>query len=154
MTTVVERISNRHNINHLIFGDAVAKTYANAILLREFYRKQDIDYIRIADWRYYFIVRRHFLRKKRKEHNGVWICHYCQKEMTVLQTRNKRCGSRQSVTIDHKHALVNGGDKLSTANMVECCFKCNQKKGSKSYENYMKKCNIQVLISYKKAWQD
>lgn len=142
MTTIVEKISNKHNMAHLIFGEAVAKTYANAILLREFYQNQDIDYIRERDWRYYFIVRRHFLRKKKREHGGVWICHYCQKEITVLQKRGSRYNPRKAITIDHKHALAKGGDKLSTENMLECCHKCNQKKGSKSYEVYMKKCNL------------
>jgi len=142
MTIVIESISQKHNMGHLIFSEPIAKTYASAILLRDFYQKQDIDFIRARDWRYYFIVRRHFLRKKKREHGGVWICHYCQKEMTVLQKRGKRYSSRQAVTVDHKHAVAKGGDKLSTENMVECCSKCNQKKGSKSYEVYMEKCNF------------
>jgi 5-methylcytosine-specific restriction endonuclease McrA len=128
-------------MGHLIFGDAVAKTYASAILLREFYQNQDIDYIRARDWRYYFIVRRYFLRKMKAEHGGIWICHYCQKHMTVLQKRGKRYSSRQAVTIDHKHALANGGMLLDTANMVECCSKCNQKKGDKGYHTYMNSLN-------------
>lgn len=141
MTIVVEKISHKHNMGHLIFGEPVAKTYASAILLREWYRNQDIDYIRERDWRYYFIVRRHFLRKKKREHGGVWICHYCQKEMTMLQKRGKRYSKPQAVTVDHKQALGRGGSKLDTENMVECCSKCNQKKGNKSYEVFMAKRN-------------
>ena len=134
-------------MGHLIFGDAVATTYASAIMLREFYQKQDIDYIRARDWRYYFIVRRHFLRKKWKEHGGVWICHYCQKEMTVLQERGvhrkniKYKQKLKAITIDHKHAVGNGGMILETENMVECCYTCNQKKGNKDYHEYMHSLN-------------
>ncbi len=141
MTTIVEQISNKHKMGHLIFGDAVAQTYANAILLRDFYQKQDIDFIRANDWRYLFIVRRHFLRRMKKENGGIWICHYCKKEMTILQKRGKRYSSRQAVTIDHKHALAKGGMLLDTANMVECCSKCNQKKGNKCYHTYMSRLN-------------
>ena len=141
MTIVVEYLSTNRRVKHQIFGDAIAKTYASAILLKEFYRKQDIDCIRARDWRYYFIVRRHFLRKKKKENCGVWICHYCQREIIVLQERGKRYSSRQSITVDHKHALANGGNKLCTDNMVECCFRCNQKKGDKGYHTYMNSLN-------------
>ena len=109
MTIVVEQISNKHNMGHLIFGDKIApQSYANAVLLRQYYQEHDIDCIRSKDWRYYFIVRRHFLRKKRREHGGVWVCHYCHKEMTVLQKRGRRYSPRQAVTVDHKHALANG----------------------------------------------
>jgi len=141
MTIVVEKISQKHNMGHLIFGEPIAKTYASAILLREFYQKQDIDCVRARDWRYYFIVRRHFLRKKKKEHGGVWICHYCKKEMTVLQKRGKRYSPRKAVTVDHKHAVGAGGSLLDTENMLECCSKCNQKKGSKTYEEFMNRFN-------------
>ena len=129
-------------MTHLIFGEAAVKTYANAILLREYYQNHDIDYNRLNDWRYYFIVRRHFLRKKKREHGGIWICHYCGEEVTVLQERNKKSGSRKAITVDHKKAIANGGDKLSTANMVECCYKCNQKKGVKNYKKFVESRNL------------
>lgn len=142
MTTVVEKISNKHSIGHLIFmTDIDPKSYANAVLLRDYYQDHDIDFERSQDWRYYFIVRRHFLRKKKREHGGVWICHYCQKEITVIQKRNKRYNNPKAITVDHVVAIANGGDKLSTANMVECCSKCNQKKADKSYRAFVTKSN-------------
>ena len=126
-------------MGHLIFAEPIAKNYASAILLRDWYQRHDMDYVRATDWRYYFIVRRHFLRKKKRENGGFWICHYCQKKLTLLQKRGKRYSKPQAVTVDHKDPLAKGGDKLSTENMVECCSKCNQKKGNQSYEVYMKK---------------
>jgi len=139
MKVVEEPISAKHKMGHLIFTEDVnPKSYASAVLLRQQYQKTDVDYVRLRDWRYYFIVRRHFLRKKRKENGGVWICHYCKKEMSILQVRGKRTSKKfKAVTVDHVTPLAMGGDKLSTANMVECCYKCNQKKGSMPYEKYV-----------------
>jgi len=139
---VVEKISNKYNMRHLIYGEEInPKSYAHAVLLQNYYQDHDIDFVENKDWRYYFIVRRHFLRKKRKEHNGIWICHYCGKEITLLQTRNRRYNKPQAITVDHKIALTNGGNKLDTENMVECCSKCNQKKGRKNYRTYMNTLN-------------
>jgi len=50
-----------------------------------------------------------------------YICHYCNKS-----------GS----TIDHKIPVAEGG-KQSPANCVCCCEKCNQEKGSLTYEDYI-----------------
>ena len=139
MTTIVEKIGGNTRIVHRILQKQNdPKSYASAIQLRNLYQQNDYDFIRLKDWRYYFIVRRHFLRKKKKENGGVWICHYCKKEMTLLQIRGKsRQQKFKAVTVDHKTPLDRGGDKLSTANMLECCFKCNQKKGNTPYEKYV-----------------
>ena len=146
MTIVIEKLSTKRNMGHLIFGEVVAKTYASAILLREFYQQRDIEYVRATDWRYYFIVRRYFLRKQRRANNGVWICHYCHKTMTEIQPRKGRDNSRTAVTVDHKHAVGTGGDRLDSKNMVECCYECNQNKGNQSYESYIKNCNLLPVV--------
>jgi len=129
-------------MGHLIYGEEVnPKSYAHAVLLRDYYQDHDIDFVEDKDWRYYFIVRRHFLRKKKKEHGGVWICHYCGKEITTLQKRNQKSNCKHAVTVDHKVALANGGSKLNTDNMVECCSKCNNDKGRKNYHAYKNSLN-------------
>ena len=143
MTIIIEKISNKHRLGHLIFDDNInSKSYANAVLLRDYYQDHDIDFSRDNDWRYYFIVRRHFLRKKKKENGGKWICHYCKEEMTKLQKRNSRhIRGKNYVTIDHKVALANGGNKLSTENMVESCSDCNEKKGKQNYRVFVNSFN-------------
>lgn len=148
MTLAIERLSNKHNMGHLIFMETILPTtYANAVLLREYYQDHDIDFEEDRDWRYYFIVRRHFLRKQKRIH-GKWECHYCQTEIQEMQTRNKKYQKKgkRALTVDHVVPLDKGGLKLDTSNMVVCCSKCNNKKGAMSYEDFLNKKRKSELV--------
>lgn len=144
MEWVKENISKNRKHYHIVFDyDENPKSYSSAVLLRNYYREHDIEFRESDDWRYYFIVRRHFLRKKKKEHNGVWICHYCERPITKIQTRNKIYQKNRwnLITVDHKVPLDKGGDLLATSNMLECCVRCNEKKDNMSYEVFLDKIN-------------
>jgi 5-methylcytosine-specific restriction endonuclease McrA len=41
-------------------------------------------------------------------------------------------------TVDHKVPVSSGIDKLDVTNWVVACKKCNNRKGSKSYEEFKK----------------
>lgn len=126
-------------MNHNIYDMPDSpKTMSSYILLKEYYRDLDVSFNYDNDWRYYFIVRRHFLRKKKKENGGLWFCHYCGKTMTKIQKRKNRKQQKDCVTVDHKVPVSDPKcDKLDTTNMVECCTTCNNKKGTKDYHAFM-----------------
>lgn len=143
MEWIKDNISRNRKHYHIIFDENIddPKTYSSAVLLRNYYREHDIDFQNDEDWRYYFIVRRHFLRKKKKEHGGHWVCHYCGKLIYGIQVRNKfyQKNTKNLITVDHKVPLYKGGSLLSTDNMLECCTKCNNKKGIKDYDDFKRK---------------
>lgn len=139
---VKEKISNKQSLNHIIFNDEPKhpKTLSSYVLLINYYRDRDITYQEGNDWRYYFIIRRHFLRKKKKENGGFWVCHYCKKKIKRMQKRNTNWQQPWCVTVDHVVPKSDPNcDPLDTSNMVESCSKCNNKKGTTSYEEFIKK---------------
>ena len=141
MEWLKDNISKNRKHYHVIFDwDGNPKSYSAAVLLRNYYREHDIEFKEGDDWRYYFIVRRHFLRKRKRENNGKWICHYCGRPITKIQERNKIYQKNRwnMITVDHKVPLDKGGDLLSTSNMLECCVKCNSQKGVQPYEVFIK----------------
>ena len=109
------------------------------MLLVSYYQDRDIDYNE-NDWRYYFIVRRHFLRKRKKINGGVWYCHYCGKTIRKIQKRNSKWQRPGCVTVDHKIPQTDPRcDRLDTSNMFESCNKCNCEKGNRPYEEFRRK---------------
>jgi 5-methylcytosine-specific restriction endonuclease McrA len=67
-----------------------------------------------------------YMRKRRRAH---WHknphCHYCGNPIA----------SPDEATLDHKQPKSRGG-KNSWANIVLSCFRCNNEKGDKSYDDY------------------
>lgn len=145
MELVINKISGKTVERHLIFCDPFdPSSYASAILLRERYRDLDITVKESKDWRYLFIVKRHFLRKKRK--NGKWVCHYCHKDIFKTANRNRRRQSiKDCVTIDHKIPASKYEDKSDNKNFLTCCYKCNQDKGDMSYDEFNKKMELKYI---------
>ena len=139
---VKEKKSTNRRINHIIFNDTPdnPKTLSSYRLLISYYQDMDISFQEENDWRYYFIVRRHFLRKMKNENGGFWVCHYCGKKITKIQKRNAKWNQRGCITIDHVVPVSDPGcDKLDTKNMVESCSKCNSDKGTTTYEQFRRK---------------
>ena len=138
---VKEKISTNRRINHIIFNDEPdnPKTLSSYLLLVSYYQDRDITFQEDNDWRYYFIVRRHFLRKRRKKNGGVWFCHYCGKTIKKMQKRNTKWQQPWCITVDHVVPKSDPDcDPLDTSNMVESCNKCNNKKGTTPYNIFVK----------------
>jgi len=156
MIHIKENVSKNRKHYHLIFNEAPEspRSYASAILLRDYYQEKDIDVWYEDDWRYYFIVRRHYLRKQKKVHGGIWICHYCEKPVHSIQIRGKsyQKSHRSLITVDHKKAISTGGNELDTNNMVECCYACNKEKETTPYEVFYakKKEELRTIVENRK----
>ncbi len=138
MELVTFQASRNIRYNHLIFLEEInPKTYAASVLLKEYYGSLENSGDWQKDWGYYFIVRRHWLRKQKKD--GVWICHYCGKKISKMPERNKRHQNlHKCVTIDHKVPRSEGIDILDTNNFLVSCYDCNTRKKSTPYEIFMK----------------
>lgn len=142
---IEEKISKNLKMNHIIFNDTPIspKTYSSMLLLNEYYKNMDIDFDGY-DWRYYFIARRTYLRRKRKEHGGHWVCHYCGRKIYKIQERNKlwQKNSDELITVDHKIPKEECEDITDSKNFIECCYKCNVKKGNKPYDEFINNIKI------------
>ena len=141
MLVVKEKISSNSRLFHLIFFEPThPSSYASYLLMKDEYSNLDVSVSEKNDWRYYFIVRRHFLRKKKKENGGHWICHYCNKPIYAIQERNKKfqINFKKYITIDHVIPKESCDDITDTSNMVECCYNCNQEKDATPYEIFIK----------------
>ena len=139
MELITFRLSRHQKENHLIFDETEnPKSYASAILLKKYYEELEDPGDWYTDWRYYFIVRRHWLRKQKQKHDGTWHCHYCEREITQMPERNKKHQNLHNcVTIDHKVPKSEGIDELDTKNFLVSCYRCNTKKKSTPYEIFM-----------------
>lgn len=137
MELVTFRLSRNQKENHIIFDETKnPKTFASSVLLREYYQGLQDPGDWYTDWRYYFIVRRHWLRKQKQ--NGVWHCHYCGTEISKMPVRGKKHQNlHQCVTVDHKVPRSEGIDELDTKNFLVSCYSCNTKKHSTPYEIFM-----------------
>jgi hypothetical protein len=136
---IEEKISKTQKIRHIIQNDEpiYPRSYSSLLLLNDYYKNLDVEF-GIYDWRYYFIARRTFLRRKKKENGGFWICHYCGEKIYKIQERNKiaQKNNHELITVDHKNPKEECEDITDSKNFIECCYKCNKNKGNKSYEEF------------------
>jgi len=145
METIKFQLARNTREVHKIFSPPSTPSYASAILLKESLKIQEESVggpaIWQKDWKYYFIVRRLWLRKQKVEVNGdkFWVCHYCGKHIHKMPERNKQHQNlHKCVTVDHKVPKSEGIDILDTNNFLVCCYDCNTKKKSIPYELFKK----------------
>lgn len=145
MEIIIDNISKNRKLNQVILTlPSSANTYSASLLLREHYRDLDVSYGYESDWRYYYIVRRHFLRKIKR--NGHWVCHYCGKPVYKMPVRNKnRQNVKDCITVDHKIPASECTDILETSNFVESCYKCNKEKGNMPYEIFKERFELSLV---------
>lgn len=130
MIVLAERISPRRLALHRICEETPdPNSYAAYMLLKRTYENEDTDRKWKYDWRYYWIARRTFLRNKKKEHGGFWVCHYCGK---VIDEKNK-------ITVDHKIPKTCISDPTDSTNFVESCSPCNGQKSGMHYNDYVQR---------------
>ncbi len=128
----------------------IALAWVGSSLLQEHYRDLDISFNEDNDWRYLFIVKRHWLRKQKKLHNGHWVCHYCNEPIYKQAPRNKGNSMKNTklwITVDHMTPASKCNDILDTSNFAESCYKCNNKKRDMTYNNFLIKKNKNIVTS-------
>ncbi len=108
-----------------IYGSPAVGSYASHLLLKEFYRKHDID-----SWRRQVVFNIVFLRKWKHKY-GSLICCFCGKEDLIISTPTINNNSKNMATVDHFVPKAEGIDPRDLGNLIVSCLKCNGKKGSK-----------------------
>lgn len=121
---------------HTIFGDVHPKSRAAYILLYNKLREQDEDYLLEKDWRTLVQFNIDFLKEREKE-CGSLTCAFCGKPNLIIQAiEGDRVPKSIMATVDHFIPQSVGGGRIDKEIFVECCSKCNGKKGSKVYDLY------------------
>ena len=135
MQMVQIKISTNCSEKHFILSEPeILSSYAAYILMKQNFKRLDREYQEKFDYRYYYIVKRRFLREEKRKNKGKWICHYCDQEVFKSLDSNTL---PNSLTIDHKNPISKGGSKIDTNNMLISCFKCNTKKRDIPYEEFI-----------------
>lgn len=116
-------------IMHSIINTPTSGTYADYILLKNYYAERDVDNVLDkVGWKIKLFHHWNFLLKETLIHNGL-ICVYCGKSNLVIAPANFKILDKSNMaTVDHFHPISKEGDALDEDNMVVSCYKCNNKK--------------------------
>jgi len=130
--------------NHIIYNEDIScKSQSALILLNEFLRELDEDFLREEKELQYYLNKRWTFLAKHKRRHGALSCHYCGKTHLEIGYRSAKMCEKNNrnprlATIDHVKPVSSGIDKLDESNWVVSCKKCNNRKGSKSYDEFKK----------------
>ena len=132
--------------NHIIMndGDVCIKSYDALILLNDYLRELDVDYMK-SKWELQeYLNRRHLYLKKIKKQTGDLVCHYCGKNHLEIGHRDANLAylnnkNKMLATIDHVIPVSSGINVLDENNWVVACKKCNSRKGSMNYDDFINK---------------
>lgn len=71
-----------------------------------------------------------YLKRERIYKNSNYECVYCEKSLEEMKKDN-------DYTLDHKIPVIKGGNN-DEENLVISCRSCNSRKGTKTYNQYLK----------------
>ena len=130
--------------NHVIYNDDVSsKSQSALILLNDYLRENDDDFLREEQELQEYLNQRYIFLLKTKKKEGDLVCHYCGNTHLEIGYRSVRlCNLNNKnpklATVDHVKPVSSGIDRLDVTNWVVACKKCNNRKGSKSYDEFKK----------------
>jgi 5-methylcytosine-specific restriction endonuclease McrA len=69
-----------------------------------------------------------------------------EKKIYKIQERNKlwQKNNNELITVDHKIPKDECDDITDSKNFIECCYKCNVKKGTTPYDEFVK--NLKLIL--------
>lgn len=113
------------------------KSRAAYILLTNYFRFLDEDYIKSMSSRCEMIEFSRDYLTKVKEREGIIICSYCGTSHLEIEYDGMHIRKEIKATIDHIVAISKGGDIFNPENIRVACEKCNTKKGDKSVDEFL-----------------
>lgn len=129
--------------NDLIFPveDPHPHSLAAGLLLKNFLRLQDVDYLESTRSLDTWLEFREIFLKKILERDGDLVCKYCGKvhlEIGGRTPEDLKANNKNPnlATIDHIKALSQEGERYNEENLTVACKKCNRDKGSKPVEDF------------------
>lgn len=136
---------------HTIYGEPKSGSLADYILLKEYYKNNDVDYIlENVGWKIKLFHHWNFLIRRMHQCNGNLICVYCGKQNLIIQAVGRHVPKNIMATVDHFNPKAKGGEHYDEDNMVVSCSKCNGKKSDKIWSvdtlKYMDDKRKQIFI--------
>lgn len=121
--------SRKKRTYHQIFGKATEGTFAEYLLLKRHFQKQDPEYKVLSNYkRIWLNFRNRLIRQIKKKNKGRLTCHYCQSKNLVMNINVQGVPRNRRATLDHVIPRSKGGREFAESNLVVACFSCNQKK--------------------------
>jgi len=140
MFTLVKKSSSGSTkwVDTIYFEIKTPKSYASYILLRHYYSELDVDNINsIANKMRMIGFSRDYLTQIKKQ-NGCLCCSYCNKPNLIIELQDMKVPLFKKATIDHVIPISKGGALFNYDNIVVACGTCNNKKGDKTVEEFLK----------------
>jgi len=138
--------SGSTTLNHIIYNDdnVSVKSLASLVLLNDSLREMDVDYLNLQFELQEYLNKRYLFLINEKRKCGDLTCHYCNRTNLEIGYRYAKYAylnnsNKNLATIDHIVPRSSGFNPLDESNWVVSCKRCNTKKGSMSYKEYMEK---------------
>ena len=140
--------SGSTKFNHVIYNDdnVSLKSQSALILLNDYLRVHDEDFLKAEFELQEYLNKRFLFLLRKKKFEGDLVCHYCGKNHLEVGYRQANLAylnnkNTKLATIDHVIPVssILKIDKLDETNWVVSCKKCNRRKGSMSYDEFIKK---------------
>jgi 5-methylcytosine-specific restriction endonuclease McrA len=127
-----------HTVHFEIYSP---KTYASSVLLRDYLRENDEDYLQEIEMREKRInFSREYLTGILLK-DGVLSCSYCPSTNLIIELEGMKVPNKIKATIDHVTALSKGGAMFNLNNIVVSCGTCNTNKANLDLEDFLDKQN-------------
>jgi len=125
-------------VEQVFFTDIVnSQSAAALILLNQFLRKQDVDYISEYASRFKRVAFSRTYLTEQKELNGDLVCSYCGTPHLIIELDGMNVhDQKRKATIDHIVPLANGVNFYDKNNLCVSCAWCNSRKGHLSVEQF------------------
>lgn len=148
---------NTEEIQMIYSDEPNIRSLASLILLKNYYKINDVDYIRKEEETKEYLKSRHIFLNKKIKSDGDLVCHYCGKkhleigfeDITYYQVNR---ANKNLATIDHKIPVSSGYNKFDISNWLVSCRTCNKMKSNSDYNTFLKNPRLikrKKLISHK-----
>jgi 5-methylcytosine-specific restriction endonuclease McrA len=143
---MTEPSTNKSRASSVLLGDKLARDEADSLIdyfdnkvkgrLKNFVQHHNIKNPKRIKKLMVTFNNERFLELENKK--GDLRCEYCNKPVTIYNIdRGSKFNERDGATADHKVPISKGGNKYDFNNLATCCYRCNQRKGNMSWEDWL-----------------
>lgn len=125
-----------------ILFEPSSKTHAASVLLNDYYRNMDEDYLESFDGRMRRIKFSRDTLTDWQQKLGKLTCVYCEKTDLQIEYDGMQIDRNVMATLEHLLPISKCGGIFDIFNVVCACGKCNHNRSSKDLDTYLKGRNI------------
>lgn len=131
--------SGRTHWTHSIYLEPVnPKTYANAVLLKNYYQRNDSDFLESFEGRMVRIAYSRATLSTWQTKLGSLFCVYCNKPDLIIELDEMKVSQDVKATLEHLNPISKGGDPFDLNHIVCACGKCNGQRSNKDLNTFVK----------------